>query len=56
MIQFNPPYLGNMIKNDILLELSIRTTKAAIQVGVPHVTLSHMVNRKAWLKNPTPDN
>ena len=68
MTMFNPPHPGSILIEDILPELGIGVTEAAIQLGVSRVTLSRVVNCKAaisadmairleaWLNNPTADN
>lgn len=68
MTMFNPPHPGSILKEDILPELGIGVTEAAVQLGVSRVTLSRVVNCKAaisadmairleaWLNNPTADN
>ena len=65
MTMFNPPHPGSILKEDILPELGISITEAAIQLGVSRITLSRVVNGRAaisadmairleaWMNGPT---
>ena len=46
MRMFNPPYPAEVIKEDILPELGLTITEAAVQLGVSRVTFSRLVNGK----------
>ncbi|SFM95783.1 HigA family addiction module antitoxin [Nitrosomonas communis] len=60
-----PPHPGSILKNDVLPELGVSITEAAVQLGVSRVTLSRAINGEApisldlalrlgaWLKNLT---
>lgn len=62
---FNPPHPGEIIKEDILPELGISVTEAALQLGITRVALSRVINGKAaistelalklekWLNGPS---
>jgi antitoxin HigA-1 len=43
----NPPHPGLTIKLDVLPELGISVTEAALQLGVSRVAFSRMINGKA---------
>ena len=47
MTMFNPPHPGSILKEDVLPELGISITEAAIQLGVSRITLSRVVNGRA---------
>ena len=47
MRMHNPPHPGEIIKEDVLLELGLNVKQAAEQLGVSRVTLSRMINGKA---------
>ena len=47
MTMFNPPHPGSILKEDLLPELGIGVTKAAIQLGVSRVALSRVINGRA---------
>ena len=47
MTMFNPPHPGSILKEDLLPELGIRVTEAAIQLGVSRVALSRVINGRA---------
>ncbi len=49
---FNPPHPGGILKEDILPELHLTVTQAALQLGVSRVTLSRVINGKSAI---TPD-
>ncbi|UOA08489.1 HigA family addiction module antitoxin [Methylobacter sp. S3L5C] len=65
MTMFNPPHPGSILKEDILPELGISITEAAIQLGVSRVALSRVINGRAaisadmairleaWMNGPT---
>ena len=65
MTMFNPPHPGSILKEDVLPELGISITEAAIQLGVSRITLSRVVNGRAgisadmairleaWMNGPT---
>lgn len=40
----NPPHPGETIKEDVLPELGITVTEAALQLGVSRVQLSRFIN------------
>ncbi len=44
---FNPPHPGEIIKADILPELGLSVTEAALQLGITRVALSRVINGKA---------
>ena len=44
---FNPPHPGEIIKEDILPELGLSVTEAALQLGITRVALSRVINGKA---------
>lgn len=44
---FNPPHPGEIIKEDILSELGLSVTEAALQLGITRVALSRVINGKA---------
>jgi addiction module HigA family antidote len=62
---FNPPHPGSILKEDVLPELGISVTEAAIQLGVSRVALSRVINGRAgisaemairleaWMNDPT---
>jgi addiction module HigA family antidote len=62
---FNPPHPGSILKEDVLPELGISVTEAAIQLGVSRVALSRVINGRAgisaemairleaWMNGPT---
>lgn len=64
---FNPPYPGEIIKEDILPTLGLTITEAAQQLGVTRVALSRIINGKAaistdmalrleaWIEGPSAD-
>jgi len=68
MNMFNPPHPGSILKEDILPELGIGVTEAAIQLGVSRVALSRVINGRAaisadmairleaWISGPTAEN
>ena len=43
----NPPHPGEIIKEDILPELGLSVTEAALQSGITRVALSRVINGKA---------
>ena len=47
MTMFNPPHPGSILKEDLLPELGIGVTEAAIQLGVSRVALSRVINGRA---------
>lgn len=47
MAMFNPPHPGSILKEDVLPELGIGVTEAAVQLGVSRVALSRVINGKA---------
>jgi len=49
MAMFNPPHPGSILKEDVLPELGISVTEAAIQLGVSRVALSRLINGKAGM-------
>ena len=65
MTMFNPPHPGSILKEDVLPELGISITEAAIQLGVSRITWSRVVNGRAaisadmairleaWMNGPT---
>ena len=65
MTMFNPPHPGSILKEDVLPELGIGVTEAAIQLGVSLVALSRIINGRAgigadmairleaWMNGPT---
>lgn len=65
MAMFNPPHPGSVLKEDVLPELGISVTDAAMQLGVSRVALSRLINGKAgmsadmairleaWMKGPS---
>ena len=65
MTMFNPPHPGSILKEDVLPELGIGVTEAAIQLGVSRVALSRIINGRAgisadmairletWMNGPT---
>ena len=44
---FNPPHPGEILKEDILPELGLSVTEAALQLGITRVALSRVINGKA---------
>lgn len=44
---FNPPHPGEIIKEDILPELHLSVTEAAMQLGITRVALSRVINGNA---------
>jgi addiction module HigA family antidote len=62
---FNPPHPGSILKEDVLPELGIGVTEAAVQLGVARETFSRVINCRsaisadmairleAWLIEPT---
>jgi addiction module HigA family antidote len=44
MTMFNPHHPGSILKEDVLPELGIGVTEAAIQLGVSRVILSRVIN------------
>jgi addiction module HigA family antidote len=46
---FNPPYPGEIIREDILPALDLSVTAAARQLGVSRVALSRVINGKAGI-------
>jgi addiction module HigA family antidote len=65
MTMFNPPHPGSILKEDLLPELGIGVTEAAILLGVSRVALSRVINGRAaisadmalrleaWMKGPS---
>jgi len=49
MAMFNPPHPGSILKEDVLPELGLSVTEAAIQLGVSRVALSRLINGKAGM-------
>lgn len=47
MKMFNPPHPGLVIREDVLPELGLSVTDAAIQLGVSRVALSRVINGRA---------
>ena len=47
MTMFNTPHPGSILKEDLLPELGIGVTEAAIQLGVSRVALSRVINGRA---------
>ncbi|MBI5626699.1 MAG: HigA family addiction module antidote protein [Nitrosomonadales bacterium] len=43
----NPPHPGEIIKQDVLPELGITVTEAALQLGVSRVQFSRFINGRA---------
>ena len=43
----NPPHPGEIIKEDVLPELGITVTEAALQLGVSRTQLSRFINGRA---------
>lgn len=43
----NPPHPGEIIKEDVLPELGITVTEAALQLGVSRVQFSRFINGRA---------
>jgi len=46
---YNPPHPGEILREDVLLELGISVTEAASQLGVTRVMLSRIINSKAGI-------
>ncbi|MFZ4703080.1 MAG: HigA family addiction module antitoxin [Candidatus Methylumidiphilus sp.] len=46
---FNPPHPGEIIKQDILPELSLSVTEAALQLSITRVALSRVINGRATI-------
>ena len=44
---FNPPHPGAILREDVLPEMGLTVTEAAIQIGVSRVTLSRVLNGRA---------
>jgi addiction module HigA family antidote len=44
MTMINPPHPSSILKEDVLPELGIGVTEAAIQLGVSRVALSRVIN------------
>jgi addiction module HigA family antidote len=44
---FNPAHPGEILKEDVLPELGLTVTEAAVQLGVSRVALSRVVNGRA---------
>ncbi|MFZ6875701.1 HigA family addiction module antitoxin [Undibacterium sp. Di27W] len=47
MKMFNPPHPGLTIREDVLPELGLTVTDAAMQLGVSRVALSRMINGRS---------
>ncbi|MFZ6743769.1 HigA family addiction module antitoxin [Undibacterium sp. JH2W] len=47
MKMFNPPHPGLTIREDVLPELGLTVTNAAMQLGVSRVALSRMINGRS---------
>ena len=45
----NPPHVGEIIQQDVLLPLGLTVTAAAKVLGVTRPTLSHLLNGRAAL-------
>ena len=44
---FNPPHTGLTLRDDVLPELGLTVTQAAVQLGVSRVALSRVLNARA---------
>jgi antitoxin HigA-1 len=47
MRMYNPPYPGEILREDVLPELGLTVTEAARQLGVSRVTLSRILNGRS---------
>lgn len=43
----NPPHPGEIIREDVLAELGLTVSEAALRLGIARVTLSRVVNGRA---------
>lgn len=46
---YNPPYPGETLREDVLPALGLTVTQAAEELGINRVTLSRVLNGKAWV-------
>lgn len=46
---FNPPHPGSILREDILPDLGLTVTEAAVQLGVSRVQLSRVLNERAGI-------
>ncbi len=47
MKMFNPPHPGLILREDVLPDLGLSVTQAALQLGVSRVALSRVINGRA---------
>lgn len=47
MKMFNPPHPGLVLREDVLPDLGLSVTNAAVQLGVSRVALSRVINGRA---------
>ena len=46
---FNPPHPGSILREDVLPDLGLTVTEAAMQLGISRVQLSRVLNGRAGI-------
>ena len=48
-MMMNPPHPGELLREDVVLELGLSVTETAARLGMSRVALSRVLNGRAWL-------